>query len=81
MQAEFDLIDAAKRAHEEELERKKQANIAYMEQLRVKQEQEQAAAHAAAEAAHQQAIAARQAQEDRQKALHANLMAERKANL
>lgn len=47
----------------------------------MKQENEQAAAHAAAEAAHQQAIAARKAQEDRQKALHARLMAERKANL
>jgi hypothetical protein len=34
MQQEMDLIDAAKRAHEEELEREKLANIAYLEDLR-----------------------------------------------
>lgn len=46
-----------------------------------KQEEDQAAAHAAAELAHQQAIAARQAQAERQAALHAQLMAERKTKM
>lgn len=62
MNEEMAMIDAAKVAHEEELARQKAANEAYLEQLRLKQEQEQEEAHAVAEAAHQQAIAAREAQ-------------------
>ena len=80
MQAALDKQAAQMQAHKDKLAAEKEAHKKYLADLAAKQEAEQKSAHEAAELAHKQAIAARKAQAERQEALHAKLMQERKSS-
>ena len=77
MNAEIAEEDRKKKELQEKLQREKEANQKLLADMAAKQEADQAAAHAAAELAHRQAIAAREAQGKRQQALHEELLAAR----